>query len=209
MNARSSLSLVVISMVLGSYGGGCGAKPPTTSSGLKIFVTSRVHDGDFVDDNRLSGQTAMERADDFCQTDPTKPANGTFKALLVDGVARDALTPIDWVLKPETDYFRPDNDVRIATTTPAAILPPYLEHSIHDNFGVSDPSIPTSTSLVWTGFSDNMSFAAGAQTCRGWTFRQNLDDAPQGVCYGTTGDQWWTNGGSACSLEARIYCVEQ
>ena len=183
----------------------------TTSSGLKIFVTSRVHDGDFANDDTLSGTTAMEKADHFCQTDPGKPAAGIFKALLVDGVTRDAVGATDWVLKPSTAYFQPTNDVRIGTTTAAAILSRNLEHFIHESFGTSDPGVPTSTSLVFTGFADDTSFTATAATenCRGWTYRQNSDAAPRGLCSSTNGEQWWTNGLHACSIEGRLYCVEQ
>lgn len=205
MTVRLSVSLVAIGIALGSCGGG----GPTPSSGLKIFVTTGVHVADFFGDPSLSGQSAVERADDFCQTDAGKPTTGTYKALLVDGTTRDALIPLDWVLKPDTTYFQTDNDVQIATTTSAAIFPWALEHFIHDSFGISDPEIPASISLVWTGFSDGMSFAASTQTCSGWTNGQNTDNAPQGVCYGTNGDEWYTNGLHVCSLEARIYCAEQ
>ena len=186
-----------------------GSVGPTASSGQKIFLTSRLHIGDSSGDPSLSGQTAVEKADDFCQTDASRPATGVYKALLVDGANRDALAPLDWVLKPNTAYFQPEDDVLIATTTSMAIFPWNLEHSIHDSFGISDPSNPQTTSVVWTGFADGMSFTTGSRTCNRWTYGQNGDDSPYGISYGTDGSEWYTNGGQVCSLAARIYCVEQ
>jgi hypothetical protein len=35
--------------------------------------------------------TAIEKADSYCQTDANRPDSGTYKAILVDGIVRDAL----------------------------------------------------------------------------------------------------------------------
>src|SRR5438067_89937 len=93
---------------------GCGgsstptAQPtPHVSSGLKIFLTSRKHVADFKNDPYLNGDSAIHKADDFCNTDPNRPDAHAYKALLVDGVNRDAKALTDWVLKPSTTYYRP------------------------------------------------------------------------------------------------------
>jgi hypothetical protein len=191
-------------------GGGGGSNPNPASSGLKIFASSRVHNGDFLGDTGLTGQTAMEKADNFCQTDPAKPDSATYKAMLVDGMTRDALVPLDWVLKPNTAYYQAQGNVRIMTTTSTAIFPTNLEHDIHDSFGTSsDPNNPAPTSTVWTGFIDGYSFTANTQTCSGWTYRDNGQDSPYGISYGTDGTELYTNGGQVCSLESRVYCVQQ
>ena len=75
------------------------------SSGLKIFVTSETHAGDFASDPTLAGSDAIEKADDFCNQSLTKPNNSTYKALIVDGVNRDAISLTNWVLQPSTTYF--------------------------------------------------------------------------------------------------------
>jgi len=46
---------------------------PHVSSGLKIFLTSREHVADFKNDPNLNGDSAIHKADDFCNTDPTAP----------------------------------------------------------------------------------------------------------------------------------------
>ena len=95
----------------------------TLSSGLKIFVTSNGHVGDFENDPLLSGANAMEKADAFCNNDPNKPNDSLYKAMIVDGTNRDAVSLTDWVLNPNTKYYRPYNDILIGETIDTAIFP--------------------------------------------------------------------------------------
>ena len=74
----------------------------SSSKKLKIFVSSSLHHGDFANDPTLSGATAMEKADAFCMRDSNRPTGGSIsKALLGDGVNRDAVTLTDWVFAAE------------------------------------------------------------------------------------------------------------
>src|ERR1700694_1730445 len=100
MNIRPTSALLVLlitAAALSSCGGGGGGSgsgsgsSTTVSAGLKIFATSATHNGGFKNDNLLVGSTAMEKADNFCQTDANRPDSGTYKAILVDGVSRDAI----------------------------------------------------------------------------------------------------------------------
>ena len=114
MNIRPTKALLVLltAAALSSCGGGGGGSGSGNGNGngsgtpvparLKIFATSATHNGGFKNDNLLVGSTAMEKADNFCQNDANRPDSGTYKAILVDGVSRDAITPLDWVLKPNT-----------------------------------------------------------------------------------------------------------
>jgi trimeric autotransporter adhesin len=194
----------------GGGGGGVGAAPPSVvSSGSKIFATSQTHSADFLHDTSLSGTTAIEKADNFCQTDSNRPDSGTYKAILVDGVNRDALVPLDWVLKPDTTYYQVDKNVQIGTTTSAALFGENLSADIHDSFGVSGGN-NSNTSTVWTGFGDGISFTTGPLTCNGWSYGGSDGTyAPYGISYGTDGTEWYTNGGQVCSLPSRLYCAEQ
>ena len=150
----------------------------------------------------------MEKADDYCQTDANRPDSGTYKAILVDGVTRDALTPIDWVLKPNTTYYQANSNVVIGTTTSSALFGQNLQHDIHDSFGISGGN-NANTSTVWTGFGDSISFTTGPFTCAAWSDPTGGSTAPYGISYGTDGSEWYTNGGQVCSLPSRIYCAEQ
>src|SRR5947208_3425147 len=112
---RDRFILVYTCLTLLGCGGSSTPTPqptPHVSSGLKIFLTSRKHVADFKNDPNLSGDSAIHKTDDFCNTDPSRPDAHVYKALLVDGVNRDAKALTDWVLKPSTTYYRP-HDVNV------------------------------------------------------------------------------------------------
>jgi len=210
---KSRTPALVLTCLLAGCGGDSNSGTPTVSTGLKIFVTSRVHDGNFRDDTVLAGTTAIEKADNFCQTDPARPSAATYKALLVDGVLRDAQSQNNWVLKPSTSYFQSFNDVRIGVTTPAAVFATAsnnLDHNIHASFGTSnDPNNPAPTSSVWTGLADAATFSSSTDNCQGWSSSVNLYSSIIGVTYGTDAEAFYTNGGHACTFAYRLYCIEQ
>ncbi len=206
--APARLVLTGVVAALASCGGGGGTAGTPAPPRLKIFATSRTHNGGFKNDNLLSGSTAIEKADDFCQTDPAKPDSGTYKAMLVDGVNRDALTPLDWVLKPNTTYYQADGSTQIGTTTTVALFGQNLVNYIHASFGVSGGN-NSNTSTVWTGFGDSVSFTTGPLSCSGWSDPTNAQNAPYGISYSTDGTEWCNTGGQVCSLPSRLYCVEQ
>jgi hypothetical protein len=208
-NGVFSVAFALLLCSCGGGGGGSSMPTSTVSTGLKIFATDRTHSGDFLGDTDLTGATAIAKADNFCQTDSARPDSGTYKAILVDGVSRDALTPVDWVLKANTTYYQTKNDVAIGTTTSSALFGEHLGNDIHDSFGVSGGN-NTNTSTVWTGLGDTVSFAAAAFTCSAWSDSGTTGNyAPYGISYGTDGSEWYTNGGQVCSLPSRLYCVEQ
>jgi hypothetical protein len=213
MNTGTRCSFIAAATVLvascGGGGGSSGPLPPVVSSGPKIFATSATHSADFLHDTSLTGSTAMEKADNYCQTDANRPDSGTYKAILVDGIVRDAVTPLDWVLKPNTTYYQANNNVVIGTTTSVALFGQNVTNDIHDSFGVSGGN-NSNTSTVWTGFGDGLSFTTGPLTCNAWTYGGSDGTyAPYGISYGTDGTEWYTNGGQVCSLPSHIYCAEQ
>ncbi len=169
--------------------------------GLKIFVTARQHGADFADDPYLTGANGIEKADSFCASDPHNPGGATYKAMLVDGVVRDAKARLDWVLRPNTTYYRPPGVVEIGTTTSAAIFGAAyrpLTHSI-------DPSVTD----VWTGIGDASDFAVG-ESCLGWSDSTNLHFADRGLADEMDGDAFSATGGVGCGyFQFPIYCVEQ
>ena len=186
-------------------GGGTNPLPKVTSSGRKIFVTKRVHNGNFLSDPTLTGGTAIAKADDFCQTDPNRPSNATYKALLVDGNYRDAKIPVDWVLKPNTTYYLPFQNEQIGVTTSAAVFATastFLDHSIDNSLSYSD-------SNIWTGLADASTFGASGNNCQGWTSSLDPYYSTIGLAYATDASAFYTNGGHACSFAYRLYCVEQ
>ena len=176
---------------------------PQVSSGLKVFLTSRKHVADFKNDPFLNGDSAIHKADDFCNTDPNRPDAHVYKALLVDGVNRDAKAPTDWVLQPSTTYYRSHDDIVIGTTTIAAIFG--AAYAPLTNPIVSSAETGTE---VWTGIANPADFTAG-ESCNGWSDLTNSwsgrlarPTATDGLAFGA--------GLVGCAVfQFWIYCVEQ
>jgi hypothetical protein len=182
----------------------------TASNGPKIFVTSTGHLADFADDTTLAGTTVIEKADAFCNRDGNKPDDGTYKALLVDGVNRSANPPIDWVLQPSTTYYLSDGVRVVGTTTSAAIFD--AEYTPLTNALGTTPADadPDDIDQVWTGIGNNIDFSTG-NTCLGWTSDTNgTSSGSRGVSTQKTGDAFYSLGDYGCAyFQLYLYCVEQ
>ena len=208
---KYKIFLVLASSVLTACGGGSnsGNDEQVLSYGLKIFVTAESHVGDFANDPTLNGNTGIERADSFCNNSTSKPNNSTYKALLVDGINRDAISLTDWVLEPSTAYYRPYNNIRIGATNSASIFLAFwsnLENPIIDctydcfmNEGVD----------VWTGIDDAKDFSTNGNTCDSWTSSSTMYRGRFGMLSETDGFAFSSNLFGSCSLKAHVYCVEQ
>jgi hypothetical protein len=164
----------------------------------RIFVTSNSYQGNL---GGISG------ADAKCLNDsnnPLGPGNGNWKAMVVDGSARRSCTTdgcsgglgeqIDWVLKPNTTYARPDGTI-IATTNPVGLFTFFLENAI----------APLPSVYAWTGLSS--SWQTDTNHCGGWTnTSQNGTLGKVGdvtsLAINSATDGCWTN-------TYRLYCVEQ
>ena len=180
-----------------------GTPAASLSKGLKLFVTTRSHIGDFADDPLLNGSSSIEKADDFCATDPAKPDGSAYKALLVDGVVRDAPTRTGWVLQPDTVYYRPFDDVAVAKTTGSAIFAAAFAPLTHpvDGSGQSEQ--------VWTGIGDATTFATGS-TCARWSDSTNANAGSRGLSAETDGSAFAAIGDTGCAyFRLRLYCAEQ
>src|SRR6266850_920812 len=115
------LALLATCVISASCGGGGGASSgPALSRGLKIFATPENHVGDFANDPTLVGSTWAEKADDFCNNSSGRPDGAQYKAMMVDGSIRDAVSASDWVLQPDTTYFRVIGSVEVGTTDSSA-----------------------------------------------------------------------------------------
>ena len=211
------ISLIGITTWLIACGGGGGgdsslAPTPVLSTGLKIFVTENGHAGNFFDDPLLTGSNAIEKADTFCNIDSNKPNNSNYKALLVDGIIRDAISLTNWVLVPNTTYFRPYDDVEIGTTTSTAIFP-VLFTQLTNSIAEQRPSSSNGfilTNITYTGISDTSDFSTnGLNTCDSWSTATNAATSNWGRIYEKTANAISTNGLIACDFIAPLYCVEQ
>jgi hypothetical protein len=196
-------------MLLPVLAAGCGSSSPDqVSGGLKIFVSSHGHLSDFFHDPNLHGSTGVARADDFCNTDANKPDNRTYKALLVDGVARDATRRKDWVLQPSTTYYQPHGDVEIGTTTDKAIFDAEFT-PLKNAIGATPRNVdPDTVDQIWTGIGNDIDFSTGS-TCGGWSSTAQAAGS-RGVSTATDGTAFYAIGDYGCSyFQLFVYCVEQ
>ncbi len=207
------LFLVIIGLGITACGSDSDSRVgvQSLSTGLKIFATSADHTGDFLNDPLLPGNHAIEKADYFCNQDANKPNGSIYKALLVDGIYRDPVSFTDWVLLPNTTYYRPLGDTEISTTTSSAIFPVLNQDLINsveiDNWIYPPGSIDP---YIWSGISDLDTYATdGARNCNNWTSGM-YDQGIYGIGYETTYRAISTVSISIdCSSKLRLYCVEQ
>lgn len=177
---------------------------------LRIFVTEETHVGNFATDPKLKGTTAIEKADHFCAISKSRPNGARYKALLVDGVERDAISFTNWVLKPNRVYYRGKTNDRIGRTSSTGVLVALftlLENSIAEPLPANDPSYP---GYVWTGIGDPETFAAG-DTCNSWTDHSTVTTGELDIFAEKSGSAFTIpqSGANACSNLRRIYCVGQ
>jgi len=142
--------------------------------------------------------------DTLCANDSSKPATGTFKAMVVDGSTRVACTSanctsggvsenVDWVLNPGSDYARVDG-TPIGTTNSSAVFTFPLSNSVYGSSGA-----------YWAGF--NADWTTSANTCGGWTTLSAVTGTRGNR--GATDSTAISNGASVCGPTLGIICVEQ
>jgi len=186
-------------------------KLSTISTRLKIFVTSETHDAGLASDTSLIGSNAIEKADYICRTSARKPDNKEYKALLVDGLYRDAPTLKDWVLQPDTTYYRNDGVVPIGATNTDAIFALTSQSGQGSDLvnAVDDcASCGLTDSRVWTGAADAGDFFSFFfSNCGGWSTKVaskgalGLSTSSDSAAFSTTADD--------CSSKHAFYCVQQ
>ncbi|MCP5513617.1 MAG: DUF1554 domain-containing protein [Leptospiraceae bacterium] len=132
---------------------------PITCEKCRMFFTNERYDGN------LGG---VAGADAKCQSASNKPASGTYKAFIVDGTNRVSCSStscfergtsehVDWVIKPNTEYIRPDGTL-ITKSSPVGLLP----NSILIN------NISATSSSGWTGLTF-LGDVFTQYTCNNWT----------------------------------------
>ena len=181
-----------------------------TTNGLIIFVTKNSHVGDYANDPTLTGNTAIDKADSFCNIDENKPNNSVYKALLTDGITRDAVSLTDWVLSPNTTYYRSYGNVEIGTTTNNAIFAA-LFTNLTNSISIQQPNTSfTDENIVVTGINNASTFATTPSfTCNSWSNATNSFSSGWGLIYETNENAFVVNGFISCAYRSRLYCVEQ
>lgn len=181
----------------GSDGNGGGITVPV------VWMTDETSTGN------LGG---IAGADTMCAntSDANHPNDGrTYKAMLVDGVDREACVSAncttsegtDWVLQPNTSYYQSDGTTLIFTTNNGGI---FVYGTMDNNWSATDVG-----SNAWTGLANDWTTrTADPDNCNGWT----LGTAGQGGAVGRNG--LLTNaaifiGGHSCGIATSVFCVSQ
>jgi hypothetical protein len=208
-HSTNCITLATAILLFGCGGGGGDGTGADVSTGLKIFVTAEVHGGDFANDPTLAGSTAIQKADAFCSKSRSKPTNDNYKALIVDGVNRDAVALTDWVLRPNTSYYQSYDNVLVDVTTTTAIFAAYFRNMPNSVL----PTCPGCSSPgAWTGIGNGATFSPTG-TCARWG--QNGSIVGQLGTFGSPGSSgpfaFYSGGGSAdcVSVQLALYCVQQ
>lgn len=174
------------------------------------FRTAATHNGDFDNDAALGGNGdgfGIAEADSFCMADTNRPNTSTYKALLVNPVAalfrRGSQTAnagdgqIDWVLTPNTSYYRRDGTTALFTTNPNSIFV----------FGTMTNSFEASAGNYWSSLRNDWR-TGPVQSCASWS--ESTGNARVGDALATDGSALRLTGPpTACSAASQLICIEQ
>jgi len=180
--AWSGCSLISCNSGFYQKGNQCVA---VSAAGLRIFITAGEWQGS------LGG---VSGADTKCQTDNNNPDTGKiWKALI--GTPQRQKSGLDWVLMPNTNYYREEGSILIDTTDTNAWF----------TFNLNNAISPLSLG-VWTGLTSNGSYHSG-YNCATWS-----SPAVGSADYGSVfykDIKAINHNTSYCASRYHLYCVEQ
>jgi len=182
--------------------GGSGTQVTSCTSNCRIFVTSTT-----MASGNLGG---ISGADAICNADAAKPATGTYKAFLWASTRRACSTAycsggaaenLDWVLKPNTSYMRPDA-TPIGTTLSSGIF----DLTTAANFSATNVTYLTGANATggneWT--------ITAASNCLNWTSSNFANNTTVGQTAGFQLIKLDDSGTPACNDPTKyLLCVEQ
>ncbi len=179
----------------------------TLLNSKKTFITAATFPGDLTGIGGAS--TGIDGADNACMADANYPGTGTYKALIADTTNRIAsLTAdtgdgqTDWVLTPDTCYFRSDNTTLIAATNGAALINVDNESAMRNSFGDTAINAWFGATMEWVS-QDN------TYSCYNWT--NSVSGSHFGLVISIPGTDTYTFGalGLQCNESHHLVCVEQ
>lgn len=170
-------------------------KERSSNAQLRVYLATTTFNGN------LGG---IAGADNSCNINANKPATGTYKALLADGVLRRACSSpnctsfnenVDWVFKPATTYYRTDGVTEIGKTNCAGVF----EFPLAISFSAGASAFFTGLQANWT---------TGTACTGNWTVAGG--SASYGSANATTSAAILNSTGAVCtSGTMAIMCVEQ
>ena len=173
---------------------------PITSR--RVFLTAESHTGNFADDAALVGATPIAKADSFCMSSASRPDAAVFKAMLVDGVLRDAVGGLDWVFLPSSVYVQADGTTPLGTTNAAGLLQLPLTNPW-------DPQPGGTSVFFWTGIGAATWAQAPSGTCLGFSSASPEERGNMGIAGRMGNTSIGVGSASPCATPRRLVCVEQ
>jgi len=178
---------------------------PSQNNQLKRVFVSQMNTNGNIAVLGVPGSNAIQKVDYICNTEFYKPiTSSSFKAMIVDGVNRRAcITPnctdpnenIDWVFKPNTDYYTYHGGGYLFTTNSAGIV-----------LGeINQITSSSSSAFYWTGLGSD--WTNSPTNCNNWT-----DYTGAGVIGVSTAknSSWYSHSTTLyCYNSVQLLCVEQ
>lgn len=197
LSASFTVALVTVGLTACSSGGSSNQNSVGRGcTTCRTFIASPGGDGD------LGG---IAGADEICEAQKTD--DGTYKALIVDGVNRSS--PLasggakDWVLYPNTTYVGTMDSIIVGTTNANAVF-----DTLSEGIGASPPPFTFAPPASWTGLKSD--WTTSGDNCNGWTSADPAANGAVGLNGETDSDAWSDSYGSAsCQYPQFIYCIEQ
>jgi len=179
-------------------------KPVDTNMGPRIFLTAETHNGDFLNDPYLRGDSSLDKADQFCNTSVSKPNDSYYKALLYSQTIRDPKHHTTWPLKSKTTYHRIDGKSVIGITNDNAIFDVTWRELIN-------PVDQLKKAKVFTGIpnSTTSSTKINKSNCKDWSSHETNNLGKSGLSNYTDEHAFSLPGATSCAQKLHIYCVEQ
>lgn len=179
------------------------ANTGSSDSSKYIFVTQGTHNGNFAAGfaNGIAGADSMCASEKAANFGGLPGASGDYKAIIVDGVNRQASatanlgdSQIDWVLRPNTPYYLPDRTLLMTTNANSVFV------------GSLSAAIATSGSNWWTGMDGTW---VSALACTGSVWANTAGSASRGLPAVTDSTAFGSGASNLCNLSFRLLCVRQ
>lgn len=174
---------------------------PTPLPMKKTFVSAST-------DGNIGG---IAGADTKCMNDAQAEVGKTYKAMIIDGVNRVACTTpmcntggssehVDWVLQPNTEYYRIDGTTLIGETNNNGLFIIPLTNTYKYDAGTHR------LSRIWSGLSAD--WRGSGATCSGWTSAAAIIGSHAAVDATSSQAVYWSSQG--CDYAGNyLLCVEQ
>jgi len=167
-----------------------------TGTQKRVFVTSKAFSGDLA--SETGDATGLEAGDTLCdQAAQASDLGGVWKAWL-SSVSIDAIDHVADV----GPFYNVTRTARIFDAGDLAVAP------IDETWALQledEKGMKVASAYVWTG---TLTGGKRADTCRGWTSRDTLDEGQTGID-GHSNEDWTQFLGVLCHEYNHLYCFEQ